>query len=86
MLKNLYNAAKEYYGIKHRAWSELHKSYSPHAFCKANRRDFIEEYLFWEAFVPQLKAHNMIYYYGIDEFLKAYKEAVYSCLKDVQQD
>lgn len=86
MLKNLYQAATEYYGIKHRVWSELHESYSPCAFCKANRKDFIEEYLFWESLVPQLKAHNIIYYYGIDEFLKSYKKAVYSCLKDVQQD
>lgn len=83
MLKTIYKAACEYYGITHRSWSELHETYSSYAFCKANRRDFIEEFLFWEALVPQLQAHNIIYYYGIDEFLKTYKEAVYSCLKDM---
>lgn len=41
---------------------------------------------FWESLILQLQAHNIVYYFGIDKFLKAYKKAVYSCLKDVQQD
>lgn len=86
MLRTIYKAACEYYGVTHRSWSELHETYSPYAFCKSNRRDFIEEYLFWETLIPQLQAHNIVYYYGINEFLKAYKKAVYSCLKDVQQN
>ena len=38
----------------------------------------VGEYLVWEEFVEEAK--RLVYYYGIDLFLKEYKNAVYSCL------
>lgn len=36
--------------------------------------------LMWEEFVEDAKKLGVVYYYGIDLFLKEYKNAVYSCL------
>lgn len=42
------------------------------------------EYLVWEDFVEDAKKFNVPYYMGIDNFLKEYKNAVYSCLTNLQ--
>lgn len=46
----------------------------------------VGEYLVWEEFVEEAKRLNVVYYYGIDLFLKEYKNAVYSCLKGLEGD
>lgn len=37
-------------------------------------------YLELEEFALQAKAYGVIYYYGIDDFLESYHDAVYNCL------
>lgn len=46
--------------------------------------NLIAEYLVWEDFVEDAKKFNVPYYMGIDSFLKEYKNAVYSCLTNLQ--
>lgn len=84
-LKTRYKLAVEFYGVKSRLWSSLYMFYSPSVFCKENRKSIISEYLFWEEFTQELKAAVIIYYYGIDRFLDAYKKAVYGCLKNIEE-
>lgn len=84
-LKTRYKLAVEFYGVKSRLWSSLYMFYSPSVFCKENRKSIISEYLFWEEFTQELKAAGIIYYYGIDGFLEAYKKAVYGCLKNIEE-
>lgn len=85
-LKARYDLAIEFFGVKSRLWSSLYMFYSPSVFCKENRKSIISEYLFWEEFTQELKAAGIIYYYGIDDFLEAYKKAVYGCLKNIEED
>lgn len=79
-----YELACELYGVKGRCWDMLYTSYSPSVFCPANRKSIISEYLFWEDFKRRANRKNFIYYWGIDEFLKVYHDAVYSCLTNIQ--
>ena len=71
------------YGLNSRTWDMLHLNYSWYAFCPENRKSFISEYLMWENFVERAKKYNVTYYFGIDTFLKEYKNAVYSCLTNL---
>lgn len=61
-----------------------YQHYSPSMFCPKNRKSIITQYLYWEELTEELREHGVIYYYGIDEFLKEYKKAVYSCLKNIE--
>ena len=78
-----YEQLKELYSLDSRCWDMLHIHYSHCAFCSANRKSFISEYLAWEDFVERAKKYDVVYYWGIDTFLKEYKNAVYSCLKNL---
>ena len=80
-LEKEYNAALELFGVNCGLWSSFHTNFSPSYFCEANRKRIIAEYLYWESFTELLREHNVVYYWGIDAFLKEYKKAVYSCLK-----
>lgn len=40
----------------------------------------------WEEFVEEAKKFGVVYYYGVDLFLKEYKNAVYSCLTGLGGD
>lgn len=79
-LKSIYDEAKQRFGIYSSLWSESHLNYSPYTFGGVNKKELIFEYLFWESLIPQMKDEGLPYYYGIDEFLQEYKEAVYNCL------
>ena len=78
-----YEQLKQTYGLIPASWNMLHTHYSPYAFCPANRKSFISEYLAWEDFVERAKKYDVAYYCGIDDFLKEYKNAVYSCLTNL---
>ena len=78
-----YQQLKKFYGLIPASWNMLHTHYSHYAFCPANRKSFISEYLAWENFVESAKKYDVHYYSEIDTFLKEYKEAVYSCLKNL---
>lgn len=82
-VKKEYKQLKELYGLNSSCWDMLHTHYSHYAFCSANRKSFISEYLAWEDFVERAKKYDVTYYYGIDDFLKEYKNAVYSCLTNL---
>lgn len=58
----------------------IHSEFNSNVFCENNRKLIISEYLQLEFFVEQAKPIGFIYYYGIDDFLKEYKTAVYNCL------
>ena len=78
-----YEQLKKFYGLDSRCWDMLHMNFSWYAFCSANRKSFISEYLAWEGFVERAKKYDVVYYFGIDTFLKEYKNAVYSCLTNL---
>ena len=78
-----YEQLTKLYGLNSRCWDMLRTHYSPYAFCLANRKSFISEYLVWEDFVERAKKYDVAYYCGIDDFLKEYKNAVYSCLTNL---
>ena len=78
-----YEQLTKLYGLNFRCWGMLRTHYSPYAFCPSNRKSFISEYLVWEDFVERAKKYNVAYYCGIDDFLKEYKNAVYSCLTNL---
>ena len=78
-----YKQLKKLYGLIPASWDMLHTHYSHYAFCPANRKSFISEYLAWEDFVERAKKYDVHYYSEIDTFLKEYKEAVYSCLTNL---
>lgn len=78
-----YEQLKELYSLDSSCWDMLHIHYSRCAFCPENRKSFISEYLAWEDFVERTKKYDVVYYWGIDTFLKEYKNAVYSCLKNL---
>ena len=82
-LKEEYKNALEFFGVGCGFWSSIHTNFSPYCFCEANRKSIVAEYLYWENFTELMRKHNLIYYWGIDEFLKEYKKAVYSCLKNL---
>lgn len=86
ILCKLKNQLKELYGIQSSGWSMLHERFNRYVFCEANRKSLIAEYLMWEEFVEDAKKLGVIYYYGIDLFLKEYKNAVYSCLTGLGGD
>lgn len=78
-----YEQLIEIFCLNSRCWDMLHLNYSWYAFCPANRKHFISEYLMWENFVGRAKKYDVAYYFGIDTFLKEYKKAVYSCLTNL---
>ena len=78
-----YEQLQKFYGLNSSCWDMLHTHYSSYAFCPANRKSFISEYLAWENFVERAKRYDVAYYCGIDDFLKEYKNAVYSCLTNL---
>lgn len=82
-LKEEYENALELFGVGCGFWDSLYTNFSPSCFCEANRKSIIAEYLYWENFTELMRKHNLIYYWGIDAFLKEYKKAVYSCLKNL---
>ena len=79
--------AKEYdhifsiFGIGGRCWDELHFRPNCYAFCPANQKSFIAEYLILEEFVERAKKVDFVYYWGIDKFLEAYHDVVYKRVK-----
>lgn len=79
-----YNLLFELYGVQSRGWSMLHEQFNKYVFCSDNRNSLIVEYLVWEDFVEDAKRFNVPYYMGIDNFLKEYKNAVCSCLTNLQ--
>lgn len=79
-LKKEYDALCRLFGVKSRLWSMLYEKFSPFIFCDKNKKSIITEYLMWEDFVERAKEVNFVYYYGIDDFLREYKNAVYNCL------
>lgn len=83
-LEKEYKLLKEIYGINSRCWDMIHKNFSRYAFCSQNRKSLISEYLAWEDFVERAKKCGVVYYYGIDEFLAEYKNAIYSCLQNLE--
>lgn len=83
MVQDEYIQLTKLYGLNSRTWDMLHLNYSRYAFCPANRKSFISEYLAWEDFVKRAKKYDLAYYFGIDTFLEEYKNAVYSCLTNL---
>lgn len=79
-IKHQYELLKELYGFDTAAWDMIHTEFNSNVFCEENRKLIISEYLQLEFFVKQAKAVGFTYYYGIDDFLKEYKTAVYNCL------
>ena len=79
-LEQEYDILYELFGVYSGSWSMLHERFHPYVFCDANKKSFISEYLIWEEFVEDAKKVNFVYYYGIDDFLREYKNAVYKCL------
>lgn len=65
-----YELLRELYGIQSSGWSMLHERFNRYVFCEANRKSLIAEYLMWEEFVEDAKKLGVVYYYGIDLFLK----------------
>lgn len=82
-LKNEYDNLKQVFGLSSRCWDMIHIKYSQYKFCDANKKALIAEYLIWEEFTQRAKQNNFSYYYGIDEFLASYKDAVYSHLTNL---
>lgn len=80
-----YQHLKAIYGVHSRSWSEIHENFSPYMFCKENRKSLIAEYLTWEEFVRRCNEYKVDVprYFGIDIFLREYKDAVYSCLTNI---
>lgn len=81
LLHEEYERLSQQFGIFSRLWDYMYTSFSWHVFCQANRKYIIAMYLMLENFVEDADMADFTYYYGIDEFLKAYKEPVYRCLK-----
>lgn len=82
-MEKQYKLLYEFYEVQSRSWSMLHEQFNAYVFCEANRRSIIAEYLTWEEFVEAAKELNIVYYAGIDTFLRVYKKAVYSCLTNL---
>lgn len=83
-IEERYNLLFELYGVQSRSWAILHEQFNRYVFCPGNRKSLIAEYLVWEDFVEDAKKLNVPYYMGIDNFLKEYKNAVYSYLTNLQ--
>lgn len=79
-LKEQYELFLDLYGIRSSVWSQMYESFSRYTFCDANKKSVIAMYLELEDFAQNAKENGVIYYYGIDEFLSAYHDAVYNCL------
>lgn len=90
-MKNIQEELREEYdnlcatfGVKKGGWHMLYENYHWAIFCPANRRSIIAQYLIWEEFVERAKKHHFTYYYGIDDFLREYRKAVYGCLTNLE--
>lgn len=68
------------YGIGNRLWNDMYGRFNSYVFCDANKKSIIAMYLELEEFALQAKAYGVVYYYGIDDFLESYHNAVYNCL------
>ena len=79
-LEEQYKLLFSLYGIGSRIWDDMYTHFSPYVFCDANKKVIIAMYLELEEFTLQAKEYEVVYYYGIDEFLKSYHNAVYGCL------
>ena len=79
-LKREYDALRVLFGVGSRCWVMLYEKFSPFVFCDKNKKNIIAEYLLWKDFVERAKEVDFVYYYGIDDFLREYKNAVYNCL------
>lgn len=77
-LHDEYKHLQEVFGAKGGLWTSMMTHFSPAVFCEGNRAAIIAEYLIWKDFVRRAKEIGFIYYYGIDQFLEAYKNAVES--------
>lgn len=80
-LRKEYQQMADAFGIGTSGWDMLYTKFNSYVFCEDNRPSIIGQYLTWYDFTKMLRENNVIYYYGIDEFLKVYKNAVQSCLK-----
>lgn len=69
------------FGIGTTGWNMLYTKFNSSVFCDDNKASIIGQYLTWYDFTEMLRQNNIIYYWGIDAFLKEYKNAVQSCLK-----
>lgn len=80
-----YQLLCEIYGVHSSGWSMLHEKYNWAVFCPENRKSIVAEFLIWDDFVRDAEQYNVVYYYGIDLFLREYRLAVQSCLnKDME--
>lgn len=80
-LKKEYQQMADAFGIGTSGWNMLYTKFNSSVFCDDNKASIIGQYLTWYDFTKMLRENDIIYYYGIDEFLSAYKDAVQSCLK-----
>lgn len=80
-LMDEYRAMFNAFGVGSRAWDMLYTTFNSYVFCDENRVSIIGQYLTWYDFTKLLRKNNIVYYLGIDEFLKEYKYAVQSYLK-----
>ena len=79
-LEEQYELLVTLYGIGGRLWGDMYGNFNSCVFCDANKKSIIAMYLELEEFALQAKAYGVIYYYGIDDFLESYHDAVYNCL------
>lgn len=76
-----YHKMVDAFGVGSSVWDMLYTTFNNNVFCEDNRPSIIGQYLTWYDFTKMLRENDIIYYWGIDEFLKVYKNAVQSCLK-----
>ena len=76
-----YEYLDDRYGFGTTAFRMLYEHFNQYVFCKDNRKQIIMDYLILEDFAEKAKEVDFVYYYGIDEFLKEYHDAVYNCIK-----
>lgn len=79
-LEEQYELLFSLYGIGNILWGDMYGHFNSCVFCDANKKSIIAMYLELEEFALQAKAYGVIYYYGIDDFLESYHDAVYNCL------
>lgn len=80
-VEEMYEHLCEIFGIGRGLWDVMHSRPSSAKFCPANQKNLIAEYLMLEDFVRQAKKYNVIYYFGIDEFLENYHDVVYDRIR-----
>lgn len=78
-LEQEYDKLYDLYKLDSSLWDYSHMTFNWHYF-NNNKKIVIAEYLTWEDFTERAQKNKTAYFYGIDVFLKEYKEAVYSHL------